>query len=164
MALLATISPTQAAKPAQEFARFTDDGGWCWFSNPRAVSRDGKTYTGWVTENGSVQAAELEHATGEARTVNLHERYERDDHDNPAFLFLPDGRLMAFYSRHGGIKAGPAIHSRTMVEPGKFDEWTPEVALPLVDNSGRKGGISYCNPHLRHGGAADPAGAGGPRL
>jgi rhamnogalacturonyl hydrolase YesR len=138
------------AKPAEAFASFTDDGGWCWFSNPRAVSRDGKTYTGWVTEDGSVQAAELEHATGKVAIVDLHAKYQRDDHDNPSFLFLPDGRLMAFYSRHGGKGKDqvPAIHSRSTVEPGKFDKWTPEVALPLIDRTGGKAGISYCNPHL----------------
>jgi hypothetical protein len=132
---------------AKEFADFTSDGAWCWFSNPRAVSRNGKTYTGWVAQDGSIQAAELDHASGLVTTVNLHAQYEIDDHDNPSFLFLPDGRLMAFYSKHGG-SGSPAMHSRTTVRAGDFSEWTPEVTLPLENPEGYKGGITYCNPHL----------------
>jgi len=144
---IASSVPARAAQPAESFASLTDDGGWCWFSDPRAVSRDGKTCTGWVTEDGSIQAAELDHASGKVTTVTLHAKYERDDHDNPAFLPLPDGRLMAFYSKHNG-GSQPAIHSRTTARTGNFTDWEPEVALPLRDDSGGSAGISYCNPFL----------------
>ena len=147
---LLSIATAQPAKPAENFANFTSDGGWCWFSDPRAVSHDGKTYTGWVTQDGSIQAAELEHASAKVTTVTLHGQYERDDHDNPAFLFLADGRLMAFYSRHGGGK-NPMIHARTTTRAGDFTKWDPEVGLPLRDDSGGKAGISYCNPFLLSG-------------
>lgn len=146
----ALITPTSAAaapKPAESFANFTADGGWCWFSDPRALSRNGKTYTGWVTRDGSIEAAELDHASGKVTTVTLHAQYERDDHDHPAFIFLPDGRLMAFYSRHGGGK-NPMIHARLTTRAGDFTQWDPEFGLPLKDDSGGKAGISYCNPFL----------------
>lgn len=147
VAILLTPAFSRAARPAEEFARFTDDGGWCWFSDPRAVSRDGKTYTGWVTEDGSIVAGELDHATATVRHFTLHAQYERDDHDNPAFLFLPDGRLMAFYTKHGG-NPNPAIHARVMRRPGAFLDWEPEVALSLRDDTGGRAGISYVNPFL----------------
>ena len=140
-------SAAETPMPAENFAAYTADGGWCWFSDPRALSKNGKTYTGWVTRDGSIQAAELEHATGKVATFTLHAQYERDDHDNPAFLFLPDDRLMAFYSRHGGGR-NPKIHSRVTSSPGDFTRWEPEVGLPLRDDSGGKAGISYCNPFL----------------
>lgn len=139
-----TVAPLHAEKPAEEFANFTGDGGWCWFSNPRAVCRDGKTYTGWVTQDGSVQAAELDHATGRVNTVDLHRNYQRDDHDNPSFVFLPDGRLTAFYCRH----AQGMINSRTTVRPGDITEWTPELTLPIKDTNTGYVGLTYCNPHL----------------
>lgn len=149
MAILAlfTASLLRAAQPVESFANVTDDGGWCWFSDPRAVSRDGKTYTGWVTEDGSIQAAEINHDSGKVNIVTLHEKYERDDHDNPAFLFLPDGRLMAFYSRHIGGK-NPGIQSRITRSAGNINEWEPEVTLPLRDENDRRGGITYCNPFM----------------
>ncbi len=133
------------SRKAEDWPSLTDDGGWCWFSDPRAVSDNGRTYTGWVTEQGSVQAAELVHASGKVKVVTLHEGYERDDHDNPAFLVLPDGRLMAFYSRHGGGR-NPGIQSRVTSRGGDFATWEPEITLPLHDESGGRAGISYCNP------------------
>jgi len=144
---LFSSSISRAAQPAESFANLTEDGGWCWFSDPRAVSRDGKTYTGWVTEDGSIQAVELDHASGQVNTVTLHEKFERDDHDNPSFLFLPDGRLMVFYSKHGGGKS-PGIQSRTTLRAGCFTNWEPEVTLALRDENDRRAGITYCNPFL----------------
>jgi rhamnogalacturonyl hydrolase YesR len=145
-ALLARVS-AHAAQSAEQYANLTADGGWCWFSDPRAVSRDGKTYTGWVTEDGSIQAAEIDHASGRVATVTLHAQYQRDDHDNPAFLFLPDGRLMAFYSRHGG-EPHPGIQARITAHAGNFTEWEPESTLPLRDETRGGFGISYANPCL----------------
>jgi hypothetical protein len=144
--LVHMFTPTHAAQQAEAYADFTADGTWCWFSNPRALSRDGKTYSGWVTEDGSIQAGEVEHATGRVTTVTLHPQYQRDDHDNPAFVFLPNGRLMAFYTKHSG--KNQSIHSRTTTKPGVFGDWDSEVTLALRDDSPRNSGISYCNPHL----------------
>ena len=108
--LVHMLTTTHAAQPAEAYADFTEDGTWCWFSSPRALSRDGKTYSGWVTEDGSIQAGEVEHATGRVSTVTLHPQYQRDDHDNPAFVFLPDGRLMAFYTCWPGCgNASPEV-------------------------------------------------------
>ncbi|MEY4385356.1 MAG: Unsaturated rhamnogalacturonyl hydrolase YteR [Verrucomicrobiota bacterium] len=149
-ALWSSAAPAPAAQSAEAFANLTDDGGWCWFSDPRAISRDGKTYTGWVTANGSIQAAQLDHSSGAVSTFTLHPRFERDDHDNPAFLFLPDGRLMAFYTRHGGGKS-PGIQTRTLKSVTNFNDWEPELTLPLRDGNDRHAGMSYCNPFLLSG-------------
>lgn len=138
---------TPPVRPAEACSDVTDDGAWCWFSNPRALSLNGKSYAGWVSEDGSIQAAEVDHATGRVTLVTLYPEYERDDHDNPAFVVLPDGRLMAFYTRHGGGDH-PAIHSRTVSVAGVFSEWDPEVELSLHDTPAGNAGISYCNPHL----------------
>src|SRR5690606_4415165 len=80
---------------------FTDDGGWCWFADPRAVYRNGRIYTGWVDSGGSVVLGAATLATGAVEQHVLHANLERDDHDNPTFAFHPDGRLMVFYARHG---------------------------------------------------------------
>lgn len=136
-----------SAPPTAAFPSFTEDGGWCWFSDPRAISRDGKTFTGWVTSDGSIQAAELNHKSGEISTFTLHEKFERDDHDAPSFLFLPDGRLMAFYSKHIG-NPNPNLFARVTTRPGSIAAWESEVALPLQDDSGGHAGITYSNPFM----------------
>lgn len=134
-----------AAQPAEAFASFTDDGGWCWFADPRAVSRDGKTFAGWVTEDGSVEAAAFNHATGKIEMFTLHEKYQRDDHDNPSFLFLPDGRLMAFYAKHSNVEE---INARVTVRPGDISAWEPEVTITPKDASPRNSGITYSHPFM----------------
>jgi rhamnogalacturonyl hydrolase YesR len=140
---LGTLSLSCAALPGEQFLEVTDDGGWCWFADPRAVTRDGKTYAGWVTEDGSVQAAQMDHITRKVSTVTLHEKYQRDDHDNPSFLFLPDGRLMAFYSTH----AGPEMNCRVTARAGDFSEWRPERVLELHEGLPRpRKSITYPNP------------------
>lgn len=130
------------AEPAEAFSSFTEDGGWCWFADPRAVARDGRTYTGWVTEDGSVQAGMMEHASGKVSVTTLHGKFQRDDHDNPAFLFLPDGRLMAFYSKHGG----PDMNARVTTRPGEFTDWETERVLDLFGATERpRKTITYPN-------------------
>lgn len=144
-AVILQMGPAHAAPPAEAFANFTDDGGWCWFADPRAVSGGGKTYTGWVTEDGSIEAASLEHATGRITTFTLHAKYERDDHDNPSFLFLPDGRLRAFYTRHSTVEE---INSRVTARPGDITEWEPETTIVPKDTSPKNNGITYSNPFM----------------
>jgi rhamnogalacturonyl hydrolase YesR len=141
LAVSALAVLSHAAQPGESYADFTDDGGWCWFSDPRAVSRGGKTYTGWVTEDGSIQAAEVEHASGKVTTVTLHEKYERDDHDNPSFLFRADGNLMAFYSKH----CGPEMNVR-VTSPADFGNWGPETVLDISPKPRQRKNITYSNP------------------
>ena len=93
--------PVAAAATGEEFAKASDDGAWCWFSEPKAVRRDGKVFTGWVTRNGSIEASVIDAKGQVLQTAMLHEKLQLDDHDNPAFLFLADGRLAAFYCTHG---------------------------------------------------------------
>ena len=142
VAAFSSFSTSLAAQPGESFADFSNDGGWCWFADPRAITRDGKTYTGWVTENGSIQAGMLDHAANAITTVDLHEEYQRDDHDNPSFLFLPDGRLMAFYSKH----SGPEMNARVTASPGDFTDWEPERILKVNATPRPRKNITYSHP------------------
>ena len=132
------------AMPAEQFASFTSDGAWCWFSDPRAVYHDGKLYAGWMTSNGSVQVGVFDPRGGGAPTVvTLAERFEVDDHDDPSLLFLPDGRLAVFYALH----AAGDLHLRLAGHPGGLREWTPDRTLGF-DPGGSPRGVTYSNPML----------------
>ncbi|WP_430812262.1 MULTISPECIES: BNR-4 repeat-containing protein [unclassified Carboxylicivirga] len=82
----------------------TKDGGWCWFSDPRAIYVDGNIITGWVKKNGTIEAASFSAAGKEIKTKELFFRLEADDHDNPAFVETGDGRIVATYTRHSTKK------------------------------------------------------------
>lgn len=80
----------------------SSDSAWCWFADPRAIWHAGRIVAGGVTSEGDVVANVLDPRTGECLTITLAKTFERDDHDNPSFLPLLDGRLAAFYTKHIG--------------------------------------------------------------
>jgi len=53
----------------------------------------------------------------------------------------PDGRLTAFYSKHGDQEG---IRTRTTIYPGNIRRWTPERLLKLNDKTPKSG---YCYSH-----------------
>ena len=97
--------PYIADDPGHSIKIFTEDGAWCWFSDPRAVYYPGihdRTYAGYVTSKGDITISFYDHQTEEIKEVVIYPALQRDDHVNPSLLFLPDGRLMTFFTRHNG--------------------------------------------------------------
>jgi hypothetical protein len=142
-ALLGGLAPSAArAIPGEAYAEFTHDGGWCWFADPRALICQGKTYCGWVTSNGSIQIGVLDHTSGKITTTTLHEKFQKDDHDTPTFFSRPDGRLMAFYSRHSGVD----MYARITKRPNDASEWEPERTLQFHDGPRPRKDVTYPTP------------------
>ncbi|OPZ17483.1 MAG: hypothetical protein BWZ10_01196 [candidate division BRC1 bacterium ADurb.BinA364] len=129
-------SSAPAARPGEEWPCLAEDGAWCWFSDPRAVFHSGerqRVYAGWVDSRGSVMAGALDLASGRIETFVLHEQLQKDDHCNPSLMALPDGRLMAFYSKHGGGPDQPIL-ARAMESPEDMASWGTERQLRLNEN------------------------------
>ncbi len=130
------------------FKTFAADGAWCWFSDPRAIFFEGRhkrTYAGWIDSNGNVTIGYYDHNEKEIKSYVLQENYQKDDHDNPALLFRPDGRLMVFFTRHGG--ANPTLLF-TMKNAEDISEWDKQE-LNLNDMVYYKGFTNtntYVNP------------------
>jgi hypothetical protein len=81
------------------------DAAWCWFSDPRAIYHKGQQeaiYFGYINSKGDVMARSMDLATREEKEYTLHRELQVDDHNVPSFLFLPDGKLLTFYSHHNG--------------------------------------------------------------
>ncbi len=82
------------------------DGATCWFADPRTLTvkndADGKniTYIGYIDNVGNVRATQYDNKTGEYEEVLVRSNLQPDDHNNPAFLELPDHHIMIIYSRH----------------------------------------------------------------
>lgn len=117
--LLGSCTSSNQKKVAQNTAEkakiesLTDDGVWCWFSNPRAIYyNDNKIITGWVKKDGSIEAASLDIISGKKQYKNLYPQLEIDDHDNPAFTVLPDGNVLAMYAWHS-TKKGVIMNTTT---------------------------------------------------
>ncbi|NQY09553.1 MAG: BNR-4 repeat-containing protein [Flavobacteriales bacterium] len=142
------ISIAQQFK-ASEYKTFSDDGAWCWFSDPRAVHLNGKVYSGWVSADGSIVVGSYNEATGAIKKVNISHKYNKDDHANPSFLILPDNRIMVFFAAHSRKSATDnvaAISYAISKNPEDISEWNP--IQKITDNV--KGASSFCytNPVL----------------
>ncbi len=138
-------------RAGEAFRRFTHDGAWCWFADPRAIYHAGqhpRTYAGWVNSQGDVVVGAYDHRSKEVQTAILHRQLERDDHASPSLLILPDGRLQAFYAKH----FDEVMRTRVTLRPEDISQWTPEQALDLNNPAERKEGfpnaVCYSNPLL----------------
>jgi rhamnogalacturonyl hydrolase YesR len=134
------------------FQTFTKDGGWCWFSDPRAVYLEGKTkqvISGWVSADGSIMVGSYNLKTGEKKEVNLYPKFNKDDHANPSFLILPDKRIMVFFSTHGNID--DTIKSKgtwncISKKPEDISDWNSLQSIQTNSKGWR--GFTYTNPMM----------------
>jgi len=78
------------------------DGAWCWFSDPRAVYDElsGLLFFGFTSSEGDIVVATYDYQTGIIDSTIIIRHLERDDHMAPSLLFLPNGRLMVFFTHH----------------------------------------------------------------
>jgi hypothetical protein len=109
LTVLAGLTTWSLAEPIV----FNDDGAWCWFQDERAIIHNGILIIGTVaagTDNplrkGDIESTIYDLSTGEKTILELHDQLlensgDYDDHNSPAFLVRPDGRVLAVYSRHG---------------------------------------------------------------
>lgn len=93
-----------------------EDGATCWFADPRSVTFEhdairgengeitlpasSKTIVGAIDDDGTVKAVQYDNISGELINVTIDTGFEPDDHNNPTFLYLPDHRIMVFWSKH----------------------------------------------------------------
>ncbi len=125
----------------------TNNGGWNWYVEPSGThiqpgdelatrfesglysSNNGyvfahdKTYMGWVEDGGDIVIGEYNHDTDEYKRVVIHEKLESDDHNNPAVVILPDGRIMAVYTMHTNEAY---VYYRVTKNPEDISEWNDE--------------------------------------
>ena len=125
----------------------TNNGGWNWYVEPSGthiqpgdelatrfesglyssnngyVFQHDKTYMGWVEDGGDIVVCEYNHDTDEYKRVVIHEKLESDDHNNPAVVILPDGRIMAVYTMHTNEAY---VYYRVTKNPEDISEWNDE--------------------------------------
>ncbi len=119
----------------EDHLSITDDGAWCWFSDPRAVYYQGhhsRTYSGWVDTKGSIVVGFYDHLNGTIKTKVIDPELEIDDHNNPSLFFDPEGKLMVFYSLHSSkspMRLARAKYAESIME------WEPAQKLALNDTT-----------------------------
>ncbi|MEN8124190.1 MAG: glycoside hydrolase family 88 protein [Bacteroidota bacterium] len=104
--LLITFLLPSYSQRGEDYQTVAKDGAWCWFSDPRSVYYEGiheRTYTAFVNSVGDIMISFVDHKSNEKATHVLYKEFQADDHVNPSILFLPDGRLMVFFTKHNGM-------------------------------------------------------------
>lgn len=135
----------------QNIETLTDDGAWCWFSDPRSIYAGGENQreivTGWVTKEGDIETASLNLQSGKVKKKILYPNLEVDDHDNPAFVELPDHRLLTLYAWHSGDRGVIQNVTQDPADVTTFSE--PIVFKPRTEalvREYKKETYTYANP------------------
>lgn len=120
---------TPPAPPvAGEIVEVAPNGTWTWFNDERAIWHQGKLFAGYVRSDGNAGVTRYDHLSGSANHMNLGTAtsVQVDDHNNPSFTALPDGRLLTVYSKHG--TASQFYHrTSTNTSPASLAQWSAET-------------------------------------
>ena len=133
------------ANKGDEGSLVTKEGAWCWFADPRAVHHENKantinnTYIGYIDVHGNIKATQHNFLTGETNEVLIRSWFQPDDHNNPAFLVLPDERVMIFYSRHTDEAC---FYYRISKKPGDITSLGGEMKIVTTHN------VTYPSPFI----------------
>jgi BNR repeat-containing family member len=121
-------------------------GAWSYFGDPRAISHDGDTFTGWISTTGNVWVARFTE-TGKLRKRLIYRGLGRDDHNNPSLVLRPDGHLVVFFSPHSGhfLPKGQKseMRYRMSIAPHSIDDWGPVHKV----GTNVPGGLGYTYPN-----------------
>ena len=107
---------------AEDYSFITNDGAWCWFSDPRAIYIDNKIFGGFVDKEGSIWAFSYDPANQKRQQYKLYDKLNYDDHANPSIMQLEDKRIVLFFSAHGGTVNSP-IYYAISKKPADISSW-----------------------------------------
>jgi hypothetical protein len=143
-----------AAQAANDVAgsliEFNDNGAWSWFEDERAIvdAAAGKIIVssvansagpGGAARHGDVDVAAYDLATKQVTRFVLSEGLQADDHNSAALWIRPDGRYLAFYSKHG---SDWLTRYRLSSSAGDISNWSAEQTF----SNGV--GTTYSNLHF----------------
>ncbi len=121
------IQPGDALATRYESGQYTSNNGY--------VFQHDKTYMGWVEDEGTIVVGEYDHDTDTYKRVVVHEFLEADDHNNPAVVVLPDGRIMIFYSKHTTENRMYYCVSKNPEDISEWNDWQYYYCYTAVENS-----------------------------
>lgn len=126
------------------FLTLAPDGAWTWFNDTRALWHNGYLFFGYVKRLTSRSAlAVFDPATGHCRELFELDfgTLDRDDHNNPAIVALPDGRLLVSAATHDRSNIFVSCRSRTAMPLNPHD-WEEQRITPGPEST------TYQNLHV----------------
>ena len=129
-------------------------GAWSYFGDPRAIARNGHTFTGWISTTGNIWVAHIKPDGSFTKRV-IYKGLGVDDHNNPSLVFRPDGRIAVFFSPHSGRFLPPPslrpskMRYRVSKHPLSINGFNPVRTVPTNVPGGL--GFTYPNPIQQKG-------------
>ncbi len=130
---------------------FNTNGGWSFFSDPRAIIDNNQLIIGSVagvtgdgSNAGDVDVTDYNFGltTPSTSETLLHSEFDQDDHADPSFVVLPDGSIMVVYQTHGGNNF---VETRISTSAGEGTSWGAEQTN-TVNTVNDGNGNTYGNP------------------
>ncbi len=121
---------------------FMEEGGWCWFQDPRAIIHQGKLLLGAVQGNddGSAYVGVYDLQTKQVLGKSImHKNFKRDDHNSPVMYARPDGTVLAMYALHNNNK----LHYYRISKSADLLTWGDE--LTFKHDYPNAGTVTYMN-------------------
>ncbi|WP_282123717.1 glycoside hydrolase family 88 protein [Algibacter mikhailovii] len=120
---------------------FMEDGGWCWYQDPRVIISNGKlVISGLSGQSGDVRLGVFDLKTEQPdSTIVLHKAFQIDDHNVPALYERPDKSILAVWAKHATEK----IHYYNISLPDNYLMWgeTKRFEHDYTHNTG----VTYMN-------------------
>ncbi|XMO85158.1 glycoside hydrolase family 88 protein [Algibacter sp. AS12] len=120
---------------------FMEDGGWCWYQDPRVIISNEKLIIGGLSgQSGDVRVGVFDlKSEQQDSTLVLHEKLQVDDHNVPALHRRSDGSILAMWAKHTSEK----IHYYNISSSNDYTKWgaTKKFNHEYDD----KRGVTYMN-------------------
>ena len=108
------------------FNVFMEEGGWCWYQDPRAILHGDTLYVGGVRGNGNGEATVglFDVSLGKRLgSVTVHPDFDKDDHNSPVFHVRPDGSVLTVYAKHNRDR----FHYLRFSAPDNPLKWSDQI-------------------------------------
>lgn len=134
------VEPPDPVLPAGS-VQVAASGIWTWFNDRQAiVLPSGRHLVGYVRADGNVAVTSFDPSGGAGSEAVLSGTgaVQVDDHNNPSFTRLPDGKILAVYSMHSSQSK---FYHRTSLndDPRTAADWGPQQEKAVPSS------ISYSN-------------------
>ena len=126
---------------------FKENGSWCWYQDERVIIHKNQLVIGSVADrygkygeavDGNIDVTVFDLSTNTLLGgFTLFEKSVADDHNAPAFLVLPDERILSVYTQHND----DSLIRYRLSKGSSALEWEPEKSLLGTDK------VSYSKVH-----------------
>lgn len=116
----------------KKIVTFSNDAGWCWFQDNRAILDGSQLLFSVVRSNGTIAMVGYDIETDLKQEIVLNDSaFGPDDHNVGVIMKRPDGRYLTVYAGHGN---DTKMRYRISREANDISAWTEEKA---VETGGR---------------------------